>query len=141
MLAQRMVRLTAMFIFLASIVNVSSGYWRRWYEDDPPLYWSRRGCAASGQPCSPETQCCYAGDTCLTHTDSNYVVSTFCKDIRNQQYLGPRLPKEAPCQDSGQCIDGCCREYRGARVSKVTVCGTPSDSHMPQYTCVSSSPF
>ncbi|KAI8778058.1 hypothetical protein BgiBS90_020708, partial [Biomphalaria glabrata] len=98
-------------------------------------------CAASGQPCSPETQCCYAGDTCLTHTDSNYVVSTFCKDIRNQQYLGPRLPKEAPCQDSGQCIDGCCREYRGARVSKVTVCGTPSDSHMPQYTCVSSSPF
>ncbi|KAK0067581.1 hypothetical protein Bpfe_003088, partial [Biomphalaria pfeifferi] len=101
----------------------------------------RPSCAASGQPCSPETQCCYAGDTCLTHTDSNYVVSTFCKDIRNQQYLGPRLPKEAPCQDSGQCIDGCCREYRGARVSKVTVCGTPSDSHMPQYTCVSSSPF
>ncbi|CAL1538404.1 unnamed protein product [Lymnaea stagnalis] len=129
-------------VYVMTMVGVTSAYWKKWYDDDLPKYWNLRSgyCANTRQACSRDVPCCNAHETCLTlrQVDSigETTTTTFCKDVRYSQPSDMKLAAGEDCVDSAQCRDLCCREYRGARYGKMTICGTPGDDVLAHYTCI-----
>ncbi|ESO92062.1 hypothetical protein LOTGIDRAFT_233317 [Lottia gigantea] len=101
-------------------------------------------CVKTGVQCLQSSQCCSLRDVCLTNAKySIYAKHRYstCENVEAlaaSRYVKPHKKAGEECRDSLECLDLCCREYRGHRYH-LNRCGKSEDD-FTSYTCVMAPP-
>ncbi|GFN90281.1 hypothetical protein PoB_001678700 [Plakobranchus ocellatus] len=94
-------------------------------------------CAHTNQDCSNEGGCCSLNDVCVTlHDemldDTMMIAPRKCKTIYR---YSRSIPRNGRCDDSRECYDRCCQEYRGHRYGSLYRCGSQIEGRIA-HTCI-----